>query len=70
MPVKLKIVDNGPCLLEGDVEVLDAKGNKFDNGGKKVVALCRCGQSATKPFCDGTHNKIGFRSEVRAPLPD
>jgi 3-phenylpropionate/trans-cinnamate dioxygenase ferredoxin subunit len=42
------------------VTLHDGDGNLLDLGGKDVIALCRCGASTTKPFCDGTHSKIGF----------
>jgi uncharacterized Fe-S cluster protein YjdI len=49
---------NGPLLLEGAFTVKDAAGTVVASGGK--VALCRCGQSGKKPFCDGAHRKSGF----------
>jgi len=52
---------NGPLMIYGNITVKDSKGNKvFKN---KVTAFCRCGASSNKPFCDGTHIKIGFRDE-------
>ena len=62
MAVKISIRPNGPYLVEGDVEVLDPAGNKVDTTGRAKIALCRCGASVTKPFCDGTHSKIGFQA--------
>ncbi|MUV38269.1 hypothetical protein JNUCC1_02105 [Lentibacillus sp. JNUCC-1] len=62
---KIKVNDNGSLLLTGSFEVVDAKGNVFET--KKAVSLCRCGESSNKPFCDGTHKKIGFESSPRAP---
>ena len=50
---------NGPLLLSGGVRILDAEGNVLYEGEK--AALCRCGGSANKPFCDGTHKTNGFR---------
>ncbi len=50
---------DGPYHVKGDVEIKDAEGNLIESGGE--FWLCRCGQSATKPFCDGTHKKVGFR---------
>ena len=58
-------LDNGPYLVKGPVLLLDAEGNEFGTE-RATVALCRCGSSATKPFCDGTHSKIGFRAAQRA----
>ena len=54
---------------EGSVELVDSEGNKYDLTGKTAFSLCRCGGSVNKPFCDGTHSKIGFQgaeSAVRA----
>ena len=62
---KITALDNGPYLVKGPVLLLDAEGNEF-RAGRTTVALCRCGGSATKPFCDGTHSKIGFRAAQRA----
>jgi CDGSH-type Zn-finger protein len=55
---------NGPYLVRGPVKMLDVEGKPSELPGE-VVASCRCGGSATKPFCDGTHAKIGFASEPR-----
>lgn len=54
----IKLMDNGPMLLEGEYEVYSI-GNQRLNSTKNA-ALCRCGQSGTKPFCDGTHAEVGF----------
>jgi len=62
MAVKISIRPNGPYLVEGDVEVTDGQGNKVDTSSRPKIALCRCGSSATKPFCDGAHNKVGFQA--------
>ena len=48
------------------MRLIDADGNAYDVGAKKVVALCRCGGSTTKPFCDGTHSRAGFAAAERA----
>ena len=61
--VKITVRPNGPFRVEdpdGLVELLDANGNKYDLTGKPAYSLCRCGGSVNKPFCDGTHSKIGF----------
>lgn len=60
--------DNGPLLIRGPVTLIDPEGNQLEVKSKNI-ALCRCGGSANKPFCDGTHNRIGFRSVVRAHAP-
>jgi CDGSH iron-sulfur domain-containing protein 3 len=57
--------DDGPYLVKGPVKIVDPAGNEFEVEGK-AVALCRCGGSANKPFCDGTHKRIGFESKARA----
>jgi CDGSH-type Zn-finger protein len=62
---KITALDDGPYLVKGPVLLLDAEGNEF-RVERTTVALCRCGGSATKPFCDGTHSKIGFRAAQRA----
>ena len=62
---RITALDNGPYLVKGLVLLLDAEGNDF-RVERATVALCRCGGSATKPFCDGTHSKIGFRAAQRA----
>jgi CDGSH-type Zn-finger protein len=58
-------LDNGPNLVKGPVRIVDANGSEFKAKGK-TVALCRCGGSKTKPFCDGSHVKVGFKARDRA----
>ena len=66
--VTIKVRDNGPFLVEGPVTIVDAAGASFQiPGDKPAVALCRCGQSARKPFCDGSHKGCNFVSIERAP---
>ena len=65
MPVTIKVNQNGPYLVEGDVQLVDHEGKTIVNPGK-VLKLCRCGASTRKPFCDGTHSKIGFRGAEQA----
>jgi CDGSH-type Zn-finger protein len=62
---KITALDNGPYLVKGPVLLVDAEGNEF-RAERATVALCRCGGSMTKPLCDGTHSKIGFRAVQRA----
>ncbi len=62
---KITALDNGPYLVKGPVVLLDAEGNEFLTE-RATVALCRCGGSTNKPFCDGTHSKVGFRAAERA----
>lgn len=52
--VTIKVMDKGPLFVSGGVELVDAEGNRFET--KEKVALCRCGESTNKPFCDGTHS--------------
>jgi uncharacterized Fe-S cluster protein YjdI len=58
-PLDLRASADGPLLVSGGVRILDADGAVLYEGEK--AALCRCGGSANKPFCDGTHKKSGFR---------
>jgi len=65
--VKISVRDNGPLLVEGPVTIVDAGGNEFAvDPNKLAVAICRCGQSANKPFCDGAHKACGFAAADRA----
>ncbi len=66
---KITIRNNGPVRIEGapgDFVICDAEGNVFDLAGRMAISLCRCGQSADKPFCDGQHKQCAFQSEVKA----
>lgn len=63
MAINVLIKKTGPYVLSGDLsqlDIADAEGNKVDISGKQAIALCRCGASLNKPFCDGQHSKIGF----------
>ena len=66
MPTKITVRTNGSIRIEGDFELFDKEGNKFDLSGRTQIALCRCGHSKDKPFCDSTHKEIGFQSEIKA----
>ena len=66
MPTRITVKNNGSIRIEGDFELFDMDGNKFDLAGRTSISLCRCGQSNDKPFCDSTHKKIGFQSVVTA----
>jgi 3-phenylpropionate/trans-cinnamate dioxygenase ferredoxin subunit len=63
MSVKITIRENGPYVVEGEFTLVDAAGNEVPLRKK---ALCRCGGSTMKPFCDGTHSKIGFQGAIAA----
>jgi len=60
-PLVIKSAENGPLLLQGNVTVIAGSGREAWHGTK--AALCRCGESSNKPFCDGTHKTIGFTSD-------
>jgi CDGSH-type Zn-finger protein len=69
--VVIKARNNGPYRVDGPVTVIDADGNEYDLSEHRIpIALCRCGGSTTKPFCDGTHSKIGFDAAERAVRED
>jgi CDGSH-type Zn-finger protein len=53
---------NGPFLVTGPVRVVDHQGNEFNLTGKTNVALCRCGASKNRPYCDGSHKECGFQA--------
>ena len=63
MSVTIKVTNNGPLLVQGDFNLIDADGKEIP---VKKAALCRCGGSTTKPFCDGTHSKVGFQGAIAA----
>ena len=60
--VKITVRPNGSLRVEGPIQLLDAEGREWDLAGKPAISLCRCGASAKKPFCDGSHARIGFQS--------
>lgn len=64
--VKITVRNNGSLLVSGPVTLEDADGRPFGLSGRTSITLCRCGQSENKPFCDGSHNRVGFRSECPA----
>ena len=64
--VKVRVRRNGPYVIEADdVEVVDWNGVEYPVD-RRPVALCRCGASTTKPFCDGTHSRVGFQAAEAA----
>ncbi len=63
---KITVSNNGPLRIEGDITVCDAEGRTFGLGGRAMVSFCRCGHSENKPFCDGSHKRVGFQSQVQA----
>jgi 3-phenylpropionate/trans-cinnamate dioxygenase ferredoxin subunit len=63
--VQITVTDNGPYRVKGPIELVDQGGRPIETIGAQVF-LCRCGGSTTKPFCDGTHSKIGFQGAIKA----
>jgi len=69
MPTTIRLRKNGPYVVEvDDVRIVDWDGNEYV-AKRRPVALCRCGASTTKPFCDGTHSKVGFQA-AEAAVPE
>ena len=67
--VTIRLRRNGPYVIEGDgVKVVDWNGKEY-TVARQPIALCRCGASTTKPFCDGTHSRIGFQA-AEAAVPE
>ena len=64
--VTITVRPNGPFRVEGPIKLINTDGNPIDLTGKPAVSLCRCGASTNKPFCDGTHSKIGFQAAEAA----
>ncbi|HEY8227941.1 MAG TPA: CDGSH iron-sulfur domain-containing protein [Pyrinomonadaceae bacterium] len=63
--VTIRPAKNGPYIVEGPIELFDPQGNRI-TVDKQRIALCRCGASSNKPFCDGTHSIIGFQAAEAA----
>jgi len=61
--VTIQVRANGPYKVTGGIELLSQEGKTVRTEGGAVF-LCRCGASTNKPFCDGTHSKIGFRADM------
>mgnify|MGYP001256693525 CR=1 FL=1 len=64
---ELKFADHGPIPLTGEWTLLDSNGKILASNEDKPIALCRCGGSSKKPYCDGAHRTIGFKSVVGKP---
>ena len=70
MATRILVRANGPLVVEGEFGIVDPTEKPFGLGGRTRISLCRCGHSAGKPFCDGTHGKIGFQDAcVASDLP-
>ena len=63
--VTISVLDNGPLIVKGKVSLVDGEGNAYPQ--QNQVALCRCGASQNRPFCDGSHGQAGFTAADRAP---
>lgn len=64
--VRITIIENGPYKVEGPVSLTDHEGEEIEVREGKAIFLCRCGGSTRKPFCDGTHSRIGFQGAREA----
>jgi len=58
----IRIQGNGPYMITGPITIEDVDGNVITVGEGRTIKLCRCGHSATKPYCDGTHRRVDFVS--------
>ena len=65
-PVRITAYRDGPLIVRGDVELVDARGRTLDTC-RRPMALCRCGKSRVQPFCDGTHKLAGFKTPSPPP---
>lgn len=65
--VKITTSKDGSLVVTGPIVLRDHEGNEFDVSERPSVYLCRCGHSANKPFCDGSHRKVGFIADALAP---
>jgi CDGSH-type Zn-finger protein len=66
---KITVNDNGSLRIEGDFEMVDKTGTRYDLGGRELVSVCRCGLSQNKPFCDGSHKNHFEHNAVAFALP-
>ncbi|MGI9455780.1 MAG: CDGSH iron-sulfur domain-containing protein [Aeoliella sp.] len=65
--VKIRMRPSGPFVVEGPFTLTDSEGNEFSiPADKPAIALCRCGASGNRPFCDGKHKSCEFDSDERA----
>jgi CDGSH-type Zn-finger protein len=65
MKTRITVNKNGSLKVDGEFEIIDSQGNLYGLQGRTIVSLCRCGHSANKPFCDGSH-KEKFVHEAQA----
>jgi CDGSH-type Zn-finger protein len=66
---KITVNDNGSLRIEGDFELVDKLGDRYDLGGREVISVCRCGMSQNKPFCDGSHKNHFEHQAIAFALP-
>jgi CDGSH-type Zn-finger protein len=66
---KITVNSNGSLKVEGDFEVVDKNGTVYSLGGREIVSFCRCGRSANKPFCDGSHKGHFEHEAIAFDLP-
>ena len=67
LPTRITPYRNGPYLVRGPFAIVDQNGTEIETK-RRVVALCRCGRSQIRPFCDGTHKAVGFRADSGPPI--
>lgn len=67
--VVITVLDNGPYLVKGTAGLVDVEGDRWDTAERPSIALCRCGASLNKPFCDGSHARLEFEAVNRAKGP-
>lgn len=67
-PITITAYPDGPLIVRGPIELVDEHGDPVERR-RRTVALCRCGASAIRPFCDGSHRVVGFRTEPPARTP-
>jgi CDGSH-type Zn-finger protein len=63
---KIIVRNDGPLRVEGEIDLVDMEGRPYGLAGRSVLSLCRCGHSASKPFCDGSHKSTGFQDQQKA----
>jgi CDGSH-type Zn-finger protein len=63
---KIIVRNDGPLRVEGEIDLVDMEGRPYGLAGRSVISLCRCGHSASKPFCDGSHKSTGFQDQQKA----
>jgi len=66
---RITVNSDGSLKVEGDFEIVDKNGNVYDLAGRTIISICRCGLSANKPFCDGSHKGHFEHNAVALALP-